>query len=109
MGCGWRRSIIMDITIEELKERMDKGENLNLIDVREEHEFDEFNIGAKLIPLGELPDRLEEIEAWKDQEILIHCRSSARSGRAKEYLASEGFTNVRNVLGGMLAWQAAGY
>ncbi len=109
MGCGWRRSIIMDITIEELKERMDKGENLNLIDVREEHEFDEFNIGAKLIPLGELPDRLEEIEAWKDQEILIHCRSGARSGRAKEYLASEGFTNVRNVLGGMLAWQAAGY
>jgi rhodanese-related sulfurtransferase len=99
----------MDITIEELKERFDKGENLNLIDVREEYEFDEFNIGAKLIPLGELPDRLEEIEAWKDQEVLVHCRSGARSGRAKEYLASEGFTNVRNVLGGMLAWQAAGY
>jgi len=99
----------MDITIEELKERMDKGEQLNLIDVREEYEFDEFNIGATLIPLGELPDRLEEIEAWKDQEILIHCRSGARSGRAKEYLISEGYTNVRNVLGGMLAWQAAGY
>ena len=99
----------MDITIEELKERLDKGENLNLIDVREEYEFDEFNIGAKLIPLGELPERLDEIEAWKDQEILIHCRSGARSGRAKEYLASEGYTNVRNVLGGMLAWQAAGY
>jgi rhodanese-related sulfurtransferase len=99
----------MDITIEELKERIDKGEQLNLIDVREEYEFDEFNIGATLIPLGELPDRLEEIEAWKDQEILIHCRSGARSGRAKEYLTSEGYTNVRNVLGGMLAWQAAGY
>ena len=99
----------MDITIEELKERMDKGEKLNLIDVRDEYEFDEFNIGAKLIPLGELPDRLEEINAWKEEEILVHCRSGARSGRAKEYLASEGFTNVRNVLGGMLAWQAAGY
>ena len=99
----------MDITIEELKDRMDKGEQLNLIDVREEYEFDEFNIGATLIPLGELPDRLEEIEAWKDQEILIHCRSGARSGRAKEYLTSEGYTNVRNVLGGMLAWQSAGY
>ncbi len=99
----------MDITIEELKERIDKGEKLNLIDVREEYEFDEFNIGAKLIPLGELPDRLEEINAWKEEEILVHCRSGARSGRAKEYLASEGFTNVRNVLGGMLAWQAAGY
>jgi rhodanese-related sulfurtransferase len=109
MGCGRRRTIIMDITIEELKERLDKGENLNLIDVREEYEFDEFNIGATLIPLGELPDRLEEIEAWKDQEILIHCRSGARSGRAKEYLESEGYSNVRNVLGGMLAWQAAGY
>lgn len=99
----------MDITIEELKERLDKGEALNLIDVREEYEFDEFNIGAKLIPLGELPDRLDEIESLKDQEILIHCRSGARSGRAKEYLESEGYTNVRNVLGGMLAWQAAGY
>ena len=99
----------MDITIEELKERLDKGEALNLIDVREEYEFDEFNIGAKLIPLGELPDRLDEIEALKDQEILIHCRSGARSGRAKEYLESEGFSNVRNVIGGMLAWQAAGY
>ena len=99
----------MDITIEELKDRMDKGEKLNLIDVREEYEFDEFNIGATLIPLGELPDRLDEIEAWKNQEILIHCRSGARSRRAKEYLESEGFNNVRNVLGGMLAWQAAGY
>ena len=99
----------MDITIEELKERLDKGEVLNLIDVREEYEFDEFNIGAKVIPLGELPDRLDEIEALKDQEILIHCRSGARSGRAKEYLESEGFSNVRNVLGGLLAWQAAGY
>ena len=99
----------MDITIEELKERLDKGEVLNLIDVREEYEFDEFNIGAQLIPLGELPDRLEEIEALKDQEILIHCRSGARSGRAAAYLTAEGYTNVRNVLGGMMAWQAAGY
>jgi len=99
----------MDITIEELKDRLDKGEKLNLIDVREEYEFDEFNIGATLIPLGELPDRLEEIDAWKDQEILVHCRSGARSGRAKEYLESEGYNHVRNVLGGMLAWQAAGY
>ncbi len=98
----------MDITIEELKERLDKGEGLNLIDVREEYEFDEFNIGAKLIPLGELPDRLDEIEALKDQEILIHCRSGARSGRAKEYLESEGFSNVSNELGGMLVWPAAG-
>jgi rhodanese-related sulfurtransferase len=99
----------MDITIEELKERLDKGEKLNLFDVREEYEFDEFNIGAILIPLGELPDRLEEMAHLKNEEILIHCRSGARSGRARDYLTAEGYTNVRNVLGGMVAWQAAGY
>ncbi|AWL09608.1 rhodanese-like domain-containing protein [Aquirufa nivalisilvae] len=98
-----------DITIEELKERMDNNEALYIIDVREEHEFDEFNIGAQLIPLGELPERLDEIEADKDAEIIVHCRSGARSGRAKEYLSSEGYSNVRNLIGGMLAWQAAGY
>ena len=99
----------MDITIEELKERMDNNEALYIIDVREEHEFDEFNIGAQLIPLGELPERMDEIEADKDAEIIVHCRSGARSGRAKEYLSSEGYSNVRNLIGGMLAWQAAGY
>lgn len=98
-----------DITIEELKERMGNNEALYIIDVREEHEFDEFNIGAQLIPLGELPERLDEIEADKDAEIIVHCRSGARSGRAKEYLSSEGYSNVRNLIGGMLAWQAAGY
>ncbi len=95
----------MDITVEELKDRIEKNEKLNIIDVREEHEFDEFNIGAQLIPLGEIADRLEEIEHLKDQEIIIHCRSGARSGRAQQYLESEGFTNVRNLIGGMLAWQ----
>lgn len=98
-----------DITIDELKARMDKGEALHIVDVREEHEFDEFNIGAQLIPLGELADRLEEIESNKDAELIVHCRSGARSGRAKEYLESEGFSKVRNLIGGMLAWQAAGY
>ena len=99
----------MDITIDELKERMDKGEALHLFDVREEYEFYEFNICAILIPLGELPDRLDEMVHLKNEEILIHCRSGARSGRAKDYLTAEGYTNVRNVLGGMVAWQAAGY
>jgi rhodanese-related sulfurtransferase len=62
-----------------------------------------------LIPLGELPDRLNEIAHLKNEEILIHCRSGARSGRAAAYLTAQGYTNVRNVLGGMMAWQAAGY
>jgi rhodanese-related sulfurtransferase len=95
----------MDITVEELKDRIEKNEKLNIIDVREEHEFDEFNIGAQLIPLGEIADRLEEIEHLKEEEIILHCRSGARSGRAQQYLESEGFTNVRNLIGGMLAWQ----
>jgi len=94
-----------DITVKELKERMDAQEKLNIIDVREEHEFDEFNIGATLIPLGELPDRLDEIEQFKDEEIIIHCRSGARSGRAKDFLEMQGFTKVRNLLGGMIEWQ----
>jgi rhodanese-related sulfurtransferase len=98
-----------DITIDELKARMDQGEALHIVDVREEYEFDEFNIGAQLIPLGELSDRLDEIEDLKEVELIVHCRSGARSGRAKEYLESEGFSKVRNLIGGMLAWQAAGH
>lgn len=98
-----------DITIDELKTRMDQGEALHIVDVREEYEFDEFNIGAQLIPLGELSDRLDEIEDLKELELIVHCRSGARSGRAKEYLESEGFSKVRNLIGGMLAWQAAGH
>ncbi len=94
----------MDITVEELKERLDKGENLNFLDVREEYEYEEQNLGAKLIPLGELPDRMDEIESWKDSEVIVHCRSGARSGKAKAFMESQGFTNVRNVTGGLLAY-----
>lgn len=95
-----------DITVQELHERMQKNEALNIIDVREVYEYEEFNINAKNIPLGELPGRMSEVAANKDEEIIIHCRSGARSGQAKMYLMSEGFTNVRNLLGGMLSWQS---
>lgn len=94
-----------DITVEELKQRMDAGEKLNIIDVREEWEFDEFNIGAQLIPLAQLPSRLEELESLKQQELILHCRSGGRSGQAKTFLASKGFQQVRNLLGGMIEWQ----
>jgi rhodanese-related sulfurtransferase len=97
----------MDITVQELKERMDKGEQLNLFDVREPHEFEEFNIGARLIPLGEIPNQLDQLASLKNEEIIVHCRSGARSGNAKLFLMDNGFTNVRNVLGGMLAWRDA--
>lgn len=95
----------MDITVEELKERLEKGEDLNFYDVREEHEFEEDNLGAILIPLAELPDHLDELEPLKDEEIIIHCRSGARSGKAQQFLEANGFTNVRNVLGGILAYR----
>ena len=94
----------MDITVEELKERLDKGEDLNFLDVREEYEYEEQNLGAKLIPLGELPDRFEEIADWKNREVIVHCRSGARSDRARSFMESQGFTNVRNVLGGIVAY-----
>lgn len=95
----------MDITVNELKQRLDAGEKLNIIDVREQHEYDAFNIGAKLIPLGELPGRLNELNELKNEEIIVHCRSGARSNNAKQFLEDYGFSNVRNLLGGMLAWQ----
>ncbi len=95
-----------DITVQELIERMDKGEKLNIIDVREVYENEEFNIGATLIPLGELPGRLGELDSLKNEEIIVHCRSGARSNNAKMYMMSEGYTNVRNLLGGMLEYRA---
>ncbi len=94
-----------DITVQELHARMQAGEKINLIDVREPHEYEEFNIGAQLIPLGDLPARYEELNALKNEEIIVHCRSGARSGNAKLFLSDLGFENVRNLLGGMLAWK----
>lgn len=96
----------MDITVQELKERLDKGEKLNLIDVREPNEYEADNIGATLIPLGELPYRVDELDGLQDEEVIVHCRSGARSARAQQYLEENGFNNVRNVIGGMLAYRA---
>lgn len=89
-----------DITPQELKALKDAGTAINLLDVREEFEYDEYNLDGKLIPLGELPQRLDELEDWKEKEIIVHCRSGARSASAKNYLLSNGFKNVRNLLQG---------
>jgi len=96
----------MDITVQELKERLDKGEQLNLIDVREPNEYEADNIGAKLIPLSDLPYELDQLDGLQDEEVIVHCRSGARSARAQQLLEENGFTNVRNVTGGMLAYRA---
>jgi len=97
----------MDITVTELKEKLDKGEDFVFIDVREPHEYEEFNLGAKLIPLGTIFNAVTELEDQKEAEIVIHCRSGGRSGQAQAVLQQAGFKNVRNVLGGVLAWQDA--
>ena len=94
-----------DISVEQLKELLENEETINLIDVREEHEYEDDNLGGILIPLGEIPDRLDELEAMKGQEIYIHCRSGARSARAKSFLLSQGFEKVHNVLGGIMAYR----
>lgn len=96
----------MDITVEELKDRMDKGESLNLIDVREEYENEEFNIGGKNIPLGQITMNLDDLAEDKDDEIILYCRSGNRSGIAKALLTQSGFTNARNLLGGMVEWKS---
>ncbi|MFT3702518.1 MAG: rhodanese-like domain-containing protein [Agriterribacter sp.] len=94
------------ISIEEVKNRLDAGEKLNLVDVREPFENAEFNIGGKLIPLGNIRNmQLEELEDLKQQEVIIYCRSGNRSGQACMFLEPLGFTNVKNLTGGMLAWQ----
>lgn len=94
-----------EITVHELKAKMDNNEKFHLIDVREPHEYEEANIGGQLIPLGELPDHLDELDQWKDEEIILMCRSGKRSGQALQYLHSEGFNNLQNLEGGILAWQ----
>ena len=95
-----------DITVSELKERLDRGEKFHFIDVREEWEYEEDNLGAENIPLGELAHQLDQLENLKGEEIVIHCRSGARSGNAKKFMETKGFTQVRNVLGGILAFRA---
>lgn len=94
------------ITAEELKARIDAGEKLNIIDVREPHEHAEFNIGGTLIPLGKVQTmQIDELEPLKEEEIIVYCRSGNRSGQACLLLETMGFKNAKNLVGGMLNWQ----
>ncbi|HEX6171469.1 MAG TPA: rhodanese-like domain-containing protein [Chitinophagaceae bacterium] len=95
-----------NITVEELKKRLDAGEELHIVDVREPHENAEFNIGGVLIPLGQIQSmQIEEIEDLKEKEVICYCRSGNRSGQACMFLDAMGFKNTKNLVGGMLAWQ----
>ena len=96
----------MDITPTELKQRQQAGETPIILDVREAWEREESAIpGSQHIALGELPGKLEDLEELKDQEIIVHCKGGGRSAQAKSFLTSQGFSNVRNLLGGMMAYQ----
>ena len=94
------------ISVEELKARRDNGEQIKLLDVRETVENEEFNIGGLLLPLGKIQSmQIEEIEDWKENEVVCYCRSGNRSGQACLILEMAGFKNVKNLAGGMLAWK----
>lgn len=98
--------IMKSITVEELKSRLDAGEKINLIDCREPHEYEEANLGGKLIPLGKIQSmQVEEIEDLKNEEVIVHCRSGHRSMMACMVLDQMGFTNTYNVEGGIKEWQ----
>lgn len=93
-------------TISEVKERLDRGESLHIIDVREANEYAEDNIGATLLPLSTIRNfDSEAIEDFKDQELIIHCRSGKRSIEACLLLEQMGFTNVVNLEGGIMEWR----
>ena len=97
---------MQNISVEELKSRMDAGEKIHLIDVREPYEYAEYNIGGQLIPLGKIQSmQIDEIEDLKNEEVIIHCRSGKRSVTACLFLEALGFTHTVNVLGGVLDWQ----
>lgn len=94
------------ITAEEVKARLDAGEQLNIVDVREPHENAEFNIGGLLLPLGKVQTmQLDEIDNLKEEEVIVYCRSGNRSGQACLILETAGFKNAKNLVGGMLEWR----
>jgi rhodanese-related sulfurtransferase len=94
-----------EISPEQLREKLDRGEEIILLDVRESYEYEEDNLGGELIPLGTLMMRLPEIEQYKNREIVIHCRSGSRSAVAQQLLLRQGFNNVSNLAGGILAFR----
>ena len=92
-----------DITPQELKKRIDAGENLFVLDVRNPNEFQICRIpGTTLLPLPELPSRVAEVP--KDREVIVHCKSGMRSQKAIDFLKSQGYTKLVNLTGGILAW-----
>jgi sulfur-carrier protein adenylyltransferase/sulfurtransferase len=93
---------VPEITPRDLKARLDRGDDLYILDVREPHEYQICNLGGHLIPLGDLSKRAGELDSSRD--IVVHCRSGKRSAEAVEFLQRAGFRKVLNLKGGILAW-----
>ena len=93
---------IPQVTVHELKQRMDAGEDLLILDVREPYEYQIANIGGRLIPMNEVPRRIDEID--RDREVIVQCLSGGRSQRVAEYLKQSGYEKVSNLAGGIRAW-----
>lgn len=95
-----------NISVDEVKERLDAGEKLNLVDVRQPEETAEFNIGGIAVPLGNIQSmQTEQIDDLRNEEVTFYCRSGNRSGQAALILEQLGFSNVKNLTGGMLKWR----
>ena len=90
------------MTPSELKARLDRGDDLFILDVREPHEYQICNLNGYLIPLGDLPKRVNELDS--SREIVAHCRSGKRSADAVNFLRQAGFRKIWNLKGGVLAW-----
>jgi rhodanese-related sulfurtransferase len=94
------------ITASELKHRIEAGETIKIIDVREPAEYAESNIGGILLPLGQIANmQLDDIEDYKNEELIIHCKGGSRSMQACLILEQAGFNNLVNLTGGITAWQ----
>jgi adenylyltransferase/sulfurtransferase len=92
-----------EVTVQELKKMMDSGVDFQLIDVREPHEFEICNLGGELIPQGQIPQQVDKVS--KSKQVIIHCRSGARSGNMVQWLEkNHQFENLYNLKGGILAW-----
>ena len=95
--------VVEEVTVQELAEMREQHVDVLVLDVREPAEYEVDNMGGTLIPLGQLPDRLVELN--RDQLIVVHCKSGGRSRRAVEFMQEAGFVNVKNLKGGITAWR----
>jgi adenylyltransferase/sulfurtransferase len=93
---------VPEIQPQELKRRLDRGDDLFILDVREPHEYQICNLGGHLIPLGDLPKRVHELDS--SREIVAHCKMGGRSAKAVDFLRQAGFKKVLNLAGGINAW-----